>query len=379
MMLGRELVSLGHSVIIITHRYGKYNGKFKIHGMLVYYLDLPVICSKTTLPTLFCTYPLYKSIFLYHNIDIVHGHQSMSTMGMESIYHAQQLGISTILTDHSMFEFLKIERIICNTLNQFICQHIDHIICVSKSASINTAKRLNKSINDISIIPNGIDTKLFYPNINQNNKRIRVLFCARLVFRKGIDLLASALPLICKSKNIEIFVVGDGPMKNIVEQVIDEHELYEQVKLKDTHKLKDIPELLRSCDIFLNTSLTETFCMAILEASACGLAVVTTNVGGVSEVLDSRYVYYCKATAQDIADQVNKAAKELKEMNKERNYNKLVKKYDWKRIAKRNEKVYLEVINRKRDKRIENKGLVFGFIRWFTDLQRKVIDLIFGY
>ena len=43
-------------------------------------------------------------------------------------------------------------------------------------------------------------------------------------------------------------------------------------------------KLLVNGDIFLNTSLTEAFCMAIVEAVACGLTVVSTKVGGIPEV-----------------------------------------------------------------------------------------------
>lgn len=44
-------------------------------------------------------------------------------------------------------------------------------------------------------------------------------------------------------------------------------------------------DVLVQGDIFLNCSLTEAFCMAIVEAASCGLLVVSTNVGGVPEVL----------------------------------------------------------------------------------------------
>ena len=42
--------------------------------------------------------------------------------------------------------------------------------------------------------------------------------------------------------------------------------------------------------IFLNTSLTESFCITIVEAASCGLRVVTTNVGGIPEVLPPEMV-----------------------------------------------------------------------------------------
>lgn len=44
--------------------------------------------------------------------------------------------------------------------------------------------------------------------------------------------------------------------------------------------------------IFLNTSLTEAFCIAIVEAASCGLFVVSTNVGGIKEVLPDHMVNF---------------------------------------------------------------------------------------
>ena len=48
---------------------------------------------------------------------------------------------------------------------------------------------------------------------------------------------------------------------------------------------RDVRRVLTRGDIFLNTSLTEAFCMALIEAAAAGLLVVSTRVGGVPEVI----------------------------------------------------------------------------------------------
>ena len=53
-------------------------------------------------------------------------------------------------------------------------------------------------------------------------------------------------------------------------------------------KHEDVPNILRRGDIFLNCSLTEAFCTAIVEAASCGLLVVATAVGGVPEVLPGK-------------------------------------------------------------------------------------------
>jgi len=50
--------------------------------------------------------------------------------------------------------------------------------------------------------------------------------------------------------------------------------------------------------IFVNTSLTESFCITIVEAASCGLKVVTTNVGGVPEVLPPDMVEFQRCYPQ---------------------------------------------------------------------------------
>ena len=49
--------------------------------------------------------------------------------------------------------------------------------------------------------------------------------------------------------------------------------------------METVPYILSSGDIFLNPSISEAFCIAILEAASCGLYVLSTNVGGISEIL----------------------------------------------------------------------------------------------
>lgn len=56
--------------------------------------------------------------------------------------------------------------------------------------------------------------------------------------------------------------------------------------------------------IFLNTSLTEAFCIAIVEAASCGLFVVSTNVGGVLEVLPKNMVHFADPSPEDLIEKL---------------------------------------------------------------------------
>ena len=59
--------------------------------------------------------------------------------------------------------------------------------------------------------------------------------------------------------------------------------------------------------IFLNCSLTEAFCIAILEAASCGLRVVCTNVGGVPEVLPNEMVHFAEPNVKSIVSKIKEA------------------------------------------------------------------------
>lgn len=380
--IGEELCKSGHKVIVITHRYKSYVGCMKIGNLTVYYLDVPIIVSNAMLPSIFSSYPLYKKIFDMHAINIVHGHQTMSTMCMEAIHHANYLGIKTVMTDHSVFEFGKFERIICDGLSYFICRHADRAICVSNIAKINTGARTAIPPEHIKVIPNGIVPEYFYPKKKKKmaHTKIRVLFCARLVFRKGIDLLVEALPIICRNKDIEVIIVGDGPKKDDVEQMLDEAELHSQVRMLGEMNYLQIADVMRESDIFLNTSLTETFCMAILEAASCGLLVVSTNVGGIHEVLDEGVVFFCKPTPEDIAEQIFSAARSLEDYEPGECYAKILAKYDWKIIAEQTTRLYDEIP----EKKICVKDMIGRFPgyenflcrlgTWFQLLQMRILD-----
>lgn len=348
-MIGEGLIKLGHNVIVITHKYAGHKGAMQIGNLLVYYLDLPVFIMNTTTPTIFTNYILFKTIFEKHSIEIVHGHQSLSNLCLESIYHASNLNIKTVLTDHSVFEVAKFERVLVNNICSFLCTYLDFAISVSSVSKENTQLRLNLQKDKMAVIPNGIIPEIFYPKTEKYKigEKIRLIVMCRLVFRKGLDLLIGALPLICKNKDIEILIVGDGAKKSEIEQTIAENELEQQVKILDEIKYEDVGDILRTGDLFLNTSLTETFCLAILEAISCGLMVISTNVGGIHELFSESEIYFCEPTADDIAEQVFSAARNLGNHDPNKIFNSIKTKCSWSTISKQIESVYKSIPNKK--------------------------------
>ena len=294
--LANCFIQRGHKVIILTKATNNRNGiRYMSKNLLkVYYIPLFMVKSSygiDTVPTLFCNISLYRNIFLREKIDIVHGHQSSSTMAHESCYAAMLMGIKTVITDHSLFGFDGLLEIHFNKGLQFSNMLIDHFISVSNTGKQNYILRTelkSKYWNKISVIPNAIDSSSFEPLKIEKLKteRIIIVIVARLVYRKGVTLLKEVIPQICqKHSNVDFLIGGDGALKYLLEQTIENFFLYDRVKLLGAIPSDDVRNILVKGDIFLNCSLTEAFGISILEAASCGLLIVSTKVGGVPEIL----------------------------------------------------------------------------------------------
>ncbi|KAL6122680.1 GPI anchor biosynthesis pro [Nucleospora cyclopteri] len=376
LVLGQNFIKNGHKVIVITHRYGEYVGIKKIGDLVVYYLDIPLLYKNVTWPSLWAGFDLYRTIFENHNIEIVNGHQSMSVMCVEALYCAKWMEIKTVLTDHSLFEVGKIERIIINASIRYLCHFVDKVICVSETAKRNTKGRLKFEESRFAVIPNGVNNKIFYPNPEKRkSKFINLLVISRLEFRKGIDLLVKALPIICKNKKIKVTIVGGGFMKDEVLSCIDQNDLQNQIKLLNEIPIHQIGDIMRQNDILLNTSLTESFCTVVIEAFACGLSIVTTNVGGISEIRGLNNIHYCEPNSEDIAAQIFKACANLGKTGK----TELLNDYLWENIARETLKVYDGIETKKIDVELSYYSAFPSFkntmYRIYTFLQSQAVWL----
>jgi phosphatidylinositol glycan class A protein len=184
-----------------------------------------------------------------------------------------------------------------------------HVICVSHTSKENTVLRANMNPQKVSVIPNAVDTTLFTPNAAARKPGVvTVVAITRLVYRKGVDLMVDVIPEICKKhSNVNFVIGGDGPKKINLEEMVERHQLHDRVELLGHVQHCDVRNVLCRGHIYLNCSLTEAFCIAILEAASCGLLVVSTKVGGVPEVIPDYMIKYCEPSAADVVGALSAA------------------------------------------------------------------------
>uniref|UniRef100_A0A8C8YSB8 phosphatidylinositol N-acetylglucosaminyltransferase n=1 Tax=Prolemur simus TaxID=1328070 RepID=A0A8C8YSB8_PROSS len=274
--LSQCLIERGHKVIIVTHAYGNRKGiRYLTNGLKVYYLPLKVMYNQSTATTLFHSLPLLRYIFVRERVTIIHSHSSFSAMAHDALFHAKTMGLQTVFTDHSLFGFADVSSVLTNKLLTVSLCDTNHIICVSYTSKENTVLRAALNPEIVSVIPNAVDPTDFTPDpFRRHDSIITIVVVSRLVYRKGTDLLSGIIPELCqKYPDLNFLIGGEGPKRIILEEVRERYQLHDRVHLLGALEHKDVRNVLVQGHIFLNTSLTEAFCMAIVEAASCGLQV----------------------------------------------------------------------------------------------------------
>ncbi|HIH31554.1 TPA: glycosyltransferase family 4 protein [Candidatus Woesearchaeota archaeon] len=139
----------------------------------------------------------------------------------------------------------------------------------------------------VKVIPNGIDTDKFKPrkrkSKNEKNKNeIRLLYAGRLIPLKRIDLIIRALPGVIRNndKKIVFRIVGSGSEEKNLRNLVKELNIEKYVEFRGEVDYREIHKEYQDSDIYIQMSKVEGMSNTILEAMACGLPIITTDVGG---------------------------------------------------------------------------------------------------
>jgi len=361
-MLSANLIRRGHKVIVITHSHppDRVGVRWLLPSLKVYYVPFMTIASSATLPNYFTFLPYFRTIIVREHIHLIHAHASLSSLGQEGIMHAHFFGVRTVFTDHSLFGFEDAASILTNKLLAAALKNVDAVICVSHTGRENTVLRgqlFEPSEEDPSVsvvrssvytIPNALVAEQFTPSPQpQPLETINIVVVSRLAYRKGIDLLVATAPRICAAfPNVNFIVGGDGPKLNDLLQARERHLLQDRIELLGPVRHRDVRNVLVRGSIFLNTSLTESFGIAILEAACTGLYVVSTRVGGVPEILPEDMISFANPDEDDLFRALSEAIHIVARGAHDplEAHARVKRFYDWTHVARRTEAVYEAVV-----------------------------------
>lgn len=147
----------------------------------------------------------------------------------------------------------------------------------------------------IVVIPNGIfipkekklDSVYLREELNLTGRNKILLTAGRLTFEKGQVFLLRSLPKILEAfPEVVLVIAGDGVLRSELECEVERLNISSKVFFLGFRK--DVPQLLASADLFVLPSRSEGLPMVILEAMSIGIPVLSTNVGGIGEVIQDR-------------------------------------------------------------------------------------------
>jgi glycosyltransferase involved in cell wall biosynthesis len=140
---------------------------------------------------------------------------------------------------------------------------------------------------DAEVIPFGIDTDRFRPADGARRPGpVRIGFVKwGLGAKYGPDLLVEALGLLPAGADYEVTIAGDGDLRPMLEARLGELSLTARVRFVGRMSNSEVASLLSGLDIFVMPSRREEWGVAAAEASASGLPVVATTVGGIPEIV----------------------------------------------------------------------------------------------
>ncbi|MFA6527981.1 MAG: glycosyltransferase family 4 protein [Candidatus Gracilibacteria bacterium] len=169
---------------------------------------------------------------------------------------------------------------------KFAMRNTDLCGCVS---SYSEEKAIMLGAKKTMIIPNGVDTDIFYP-MKERAGGYKIVTTSTLIPRNGIDVLVRAFGHIAHTiPQATLEIAGDGPMEDELKHLVKELGVEGRVKFLGTLPHEKVPDLLRSADLFVRPSRAEGFGVSFVEAMACGVPVITCPSGGIVDfVVDGK-------------------------------------------------------------------------------------------
>ncbi len=216
--------------------------------------------------------------------DVVHAHEFGA--GLVAVSLARRLSVPAVISEHlSLFaegQIVGVTRLIAR--RAFAAADV---VCPA-SASLRDALAEAGYGANFEVVPNPVDTGLFClpaaPAPRPADAPARIVVVASLYPVKGIDVLVEAVTLLGhERRDFVVEVIGDGPDRAALTALITRRGVDDRLRLAGAAPHQSVAARLQAADFAVIPSRFETFSVAAAEAQACGLPIVASAVGALTE------------------------------------------------------------------------------------------------
>ncbi|PLZ75849.1 glycosyltransferase [Fischerella thermalis WC217] len=244
-----------------------------------------------TIPTFRATKVLTQSLKRIKP-DIVHASLTLSPLDFVLPEICEELNLPLVATFHTLFAG-KGAKLVSGT--QLLAYQLYapflgnyHRVIVFSQIQRELLARMGVPSENIAVIPNGVDVNKYSPGISQVKAEFDAdrlfVYQGRLAPEKNVEALLRAWKQAEMAPGSKLLIVGDGPLKSSLEPFYNsDNGIHWLGFVADENRRI---EILRSADVYILPSLVEGLSLSLLEAMACGVACLATDVGADGEVLE---------------------------------------------------------------------------------------------
>ena len=222
--------------------------------------------------------------------------------------------------------------------------------CSATTRAVMRAKNFDKPM---AIIPFGVDTELFRPQLVKKtdpDQKLTIGYVGRMLPGKGLNILATAVSRLA-STNWKLLVVGDGPERTPFEQQLRDLRLTDRVEFIGAVNYDEVPAIFQKIDLLVMPTQTtsrirEQFGRVLVEAMASGVPVIGSTSGAIPEVIGAAGLVVPEGDGVALAEALDRllsdpalrrklagAGRERVELN-----------YSWRRVSEKTYEFYRRIL-----------------------------------
>jgi glycosyltransferase involved in cell wall biosynthesis len=226
--------------------------------------------------------------------DIIHAHSIYVVFNrvIAQLKSSSNLTIPVVVTIHGLPKPLILpDGKETTDYNEFVSFfNFDLVIAVSENVAETLRQHLDSEFHEkVRTLYSGIDLSVFKPLPNLE-KQWDLAFMGRLEAMKSVDLFPEMLSILKpKFPDLRMMMTGEGSLKDRLFKEFEEQGVASMIDYRGVVETSEVPVLINKSKIFLYPSRREPFGLSIVEAMACGVPVITTDVFGPREIVSHNH------------------------------------------------------------------------------------------
>ncbi|WP_286474283.1 glycosyltransferase [Methanobacterium sp. CWC-01] len=290
----------------------------------------------------FLIFNVWYSLLKFRDVDMVHVQWPIPN-GLGALFLKKLYGVPYINTIHGEEVYLA-KRYHMQFALRWLVNNSSKTV-TNSSATRNACVDAGLDEDKLEIIPFGVDTDFFRPmDVPKDEDIFQILSVGYLIERKGHEYLIKAMKEIVNERDdVKLKIVGSGPLEEKLKSLLYDLDLEDKIEILKNVSDVELLNLYNSSDLFVLPSVidsqgnTEGLGVVLLEAMACGVPVIGSNVGGIPDIIKNNRtgILIPEKDHSFLAKKIIELIKNVNKRNKitSNGFIIITNEFNWKKIA----------------------------------------------